>query len=173
MVPETWSQQVGTQISPDELAQTILSSNIDGITVSGGEPTEQSAAVAQLLTTVKRAGKNTWLYSGYTLEELVARNDAATDLLLSSVDVLVDGRYEIAKAGVFRWRGSANQRIIALTNNIFLPADESEESSGIEITLDAQGQMTMVGVPPPNFLPRFKMALEARGLSVHNEFAWK
>jgi anaerobic ribonucleoside-triphosphate reductase activating protein len=174
MVPETWARQRGTEIMPADLAAMLLTrADVEGVTVSGGEPTEQAAAVAQLLAAFKRAGKNTWLYSGYTLEELVARDDPATDLLLSLVDVLVDGRYEVEQAGSFRWRGSANQRIIPLTDAIPLRADNWSESSGVEITLDEHSALVVVGVPPPDFLTKFKAALEARGLAVHNEFAWK
>ena len=52
-------------------------------------------------------------YSGYTLEELEGRGDAATDELLGLLDMLVDGRYiEEQRNLTLIYRGSENQRVI-------------------------------------------------------------
>ncbi len=174
MVPETWSKREGELYDPNELARELLMHpEVEGITVSGGEATDQPNAVVQLLKFFKEAGKNTWVYTGYTLEELVARDDLETDRLLSLTDVLVDGRYDILKAGVYRWRGSSNQRIIHLTDVITPTAEEASCSGSVEVTLDGQGRLLVVGVPPPGFLPEFKAKLEARGLRVNNRHTWK
>lgn len=173
MVPETWPTTGGEWVDPVHLAQAILQrADVEGVTISGGEPTEQAAAVAQLLARVKAAGKNTWVYSGYTLEELVARQDPATDEMLTLTDVLVDGRYELAQAGTFRWRGSANQRIIRLTDVISLDRIAENESSRIEITLNHQGELLVIGIPPPGFLRRFRQRLTAQGVLVSTESPW-
>jgi len=174
MVPETWATTGGQWVDPLELAHAILArQDIEGITVSGGEPTEQAAAVAQLLARVKAAGKNTWVYSGYTLEELLDRHDPATDEMLSLTDVLVDGRYDIKQAGSYPLRGSANQRIIHLTNAIPPSRVSQEASSQIEIRLDNQGHLVLIGIPPPGLLAHFHDALSIRGLVVSEEFPWK
>lgn len=167
MVPETWPQTGGQWVSPEELAQAILQQpDIEGITISGGEPTEQAAAVARLLALVKAAGKNTWVYSGYTLEELLAREDTATDELLAFTDVLVDGRYDIRQAGSYRWRGSVNQRIICLSNAIPPERIDGGKWRQIEVRLGHRGQLILIGIPPQGFLRRFHQALRARGLLV-------
>lgn len=174
MVPETWAPRGGLLVDPAALACEMLGRpDVEGVTVSGGEPTEQAAPVARLLREMKAAGKTTWVYSGYRLEELVARDDPATDLLLSCTDVLVDGRYDVSRAGEYRWRGSSNQRIIHLSDAIPLSVTSRLESGGVEVTLDAEGSLTVVGVPPPGFLERFQAAMEERGLALHNEFSWK
>ena len=52
-------------------------------------------------------------YSGYTLEELEARHDKATDELLAQLDILVDGRYdEKLRNLTLVYCGSENQRVI-------------------------------------------------------------
>ena len=52
-----------------------------------------------------------WLYSGYTYEELQTKS--GTKELLSTVDILVDGRFvEELKDIELKFRGSKNQRII-------------------------------------------------------------
>ena len=54
-------------------------------------------------------------YSGYTYEELLARNDEATNELLDRLDILVDGRYvEKLRNLSLQYRGSENQRVIDL-----------------------------------------------------------
>lgn len=173
MVPETWSTQGGQWFDPVDLAYQLLEQeSISGVTVSGGEPAEQAEAVAIMLAVIKQAGKNTWLYSGYTLEELIAKADPAVDALLSFTDVLVDGRYEATQGGHYRWRGSANQRILHLTDAIAVD-DRPGGVSRVEITLNAQGEMVVVGIPPPHFLRRFRQALTRQGVVIHTPSPWQ
>lgn len=174
MVPETWPAAGGQLVDPHALAGQLLQAPaIEGVTVSGGEPTEQAAAVAQLLAQVKAAGKNTWVYSGYTLEELLARHDPATEALLALTDVLVDGRYERERAGRLRWRGSANQRIIRLSDAIPAERLAGGEYSQVEIRLDEHGRLIVVGVPPPGFLAQFLERLRAQGVAVQPQTPWR
>ena len=101
-----------------------------GITFSGGEPFAQAGAFAELARRVKALGKDVWVYSGFTYEELVeiaggrvpemrgSEHLVPEDVsdLLEEVDVLVDGPYVEALHDVdLEWRGSSNQRIIDLT----------------------------------------------------------
>ena len=54
-----------------------------------------------------------WCYSGYTFEQLQARNDETTDKTLKNIDVLVDGRFVKRLHDIsLRFRGSSNQRVI-------------------------------------------------------------
>ena len=60
-----------------------------------------------------------WCYSGYTLEELLAREDAITNKMLNAIDVLVDGRFILAKKDpTLLFRGSSNQRIIDVKKSL-------------------------------------------------------
>ena len=109
---------------------------ISGVTFSGGEPSHQPVAFLEIAKKVKSRGLNIWMYSGYTLEELLSRaNSAISDLdnpnddssqtseknkeqvalkgLLGLVDVLVDGKFiNELKDLTLPFRGSRNQRII-------------------------------------------------------------
>ena len=56
---------------------------------------------------------NVWCYSGYTFEQLQARNDETTNKTLKNIDVLVDGRFvEERKNPEIKFRGSDNQRLL-------------------------------------------------------------
>ncbi len=167
IAPETWPKESGSLVDPHDLAKAILKNEkIEGITVSGGEPTEQPHAVAELLSCMKLVGKNTWVYTGHTLDELVAKNDPDVDRMLSFTDVLVDGRYEMTSAGIYSYRGSENQRILHLQDLSRMEDSDIKEQSRLEITLDRDGQMVVVGVPPPEFLNKLKGALSRRGVHV-------
>jgi anaerobic ribonucleoside-triphosphate reductase activating protein len=171
MVPETWSPGGGRPVEPAALAAEILASGrVDGVTVSGGEPMEQPSAVADLLAPIRAVGKDVWVYSGYTLEELLARDDRDVDRVLSLVDVLVDGRYETARPEPGGYRGSANQRLVRLTGRALPPPGAPPPR--VQITLDQEGGLVVVGVPPPGFLARFRAALGERGMALDADRTW-
>jgi len=114
--PETWDFSYGkpfTRETEDEIIEALRPSWIQGLSILGGEPTEEENE-AVLIPFLKRVRaelpeKNIWLYSGYTYEML------QNDEILTLVDVLVDGPFllEQKDAGL-AFRGSRNQRIIDL-----------------------------------------------------------
>lgn len=113
--PSSWNPTGGEDVEVEELVQRVKLSGWDGVTISGGEPFLQSSALAKLVTACKSLGKNVWVYTGYTLEELEAMHDEAVQTVLDYADVLVDGRYEQSLRDMrLRFRGSSNQRIIFL-----------------------------------------------------------
>ncbi len=113
--PSSWNPAGGEEVEVEELVQRIKVSGWDGVTVSGGEPFLQSSALAELVMACKSLGKNVWVYTGYTLEQLEAMHDEAVQTVLDYADVLVDGRFEQSLRDMgLRFRGSSNQRIIFL-----------------------------------------------------------
>lgn len=114
--PETWDFDYGdlfTLKTEDEIIAALRPSWIQGLSILGGEPTEEENA-AVLIPFLKRIRaelpeKDIWLYSGYTYEML------QNEEILTLVDVLVDGPFllEQKDAGL-AFRGSRNQRIIHL-----------------------------------------------------------
>ena len=109
-----------TDAVEQELLEALSPDFIAGITLLGGEPfePENQRALLPFLKRVKEAfpQKNIWCYSGYTLEQLQGESRArceVTDEMLSMLDVLVDGRFVLAKKNIrLRFRGSENQRLI-------------------------------------------------------------
>lgn len=77
-------------------------------------------AIVSLLRRTKELGKTIWLYSGYTLEELMDKSNKRchgpyTDEILYLIDVLVDGEFVLEKKNIsLAFKGSENQRIIHL-----------------------------------------------------------
>lgn len=86
---------------------------LDGITLSGGEPFEQPEAFGELAKRSKELGYHVMAYTGYTYENLFGNTDEEKLRFLEHIDVLVDGKFEIAqKSMMLKFRGSKNQRII-------------------------------------------------------------
>ncbi len=114
--PETWDFGYGKQFnwqSEQMIIDSLRPSWIQGLTICGGEPfePENEKVLVPFLLRVRREfpGKDIWIYTGYTLEEVEDRE------LLRYADVLVDGPYlEDQKDAGLAFRGSRNQRIISL-----------------------------------------------------------
>jgi anaerobic ribonucleoside-triphosphate reductase activating protein len=90
---------------------------MDGITILGGEPFEPEniPGVAEIVQIAEEAEKSIWIYSGYTLEQLVnrARTEREIWYILDTADVLVDGEYREDERDItLKYRGSRNQRLI-------------------------------------------------------------
>jgi anaerobic ribonucleoside-triphosphate reductase-activating protein len=65
--------------------------------------------------------KNIWCYSGFTYEELLARenNEPAIKEVLEHIDVLVDGKFVLEKKNLkLAFRGSENQRLINIPETL-------------------------------------------------------
>lgn len=94
---------------------------LNGITISGGEPLckENISEVNKFIKNVKKEKPNfdVWCYTGYTLEQLMDRQDQDTKETLKNIDVLVDGKFvEKRKNPEIKFRGSDNQRLVDLKN---------------------------------------------------------
>jgi len=151
----------GREVPVAELAARIADEAVDGLTVSGGEPFAQAAAVGHLIELVRaRRDLSVLAYSGYTLEHLRTRGDPDQRALLGRLDLLVDGPYLAHRHADLRWRGSANQRIHELTDRHRGLGDGTEPGVGLQFELTAAGELQWLGVPPvPHFRERFERAL--------------
>ncbi len=114
----------GEEFNEEEILKRIKENSIlNGITISGGEPLckENIPGVLKFIKDVKeiRPEFNVWCYSGYTLDQLIDRNDEETNECLNQIDVLVDGRFvEAKKDPTLKFRGSSNQRILDLKTSL-------------------------------------------------------
>jgi len=114
--PEMFWKKGGTTTPITELLAQVFASETEGISVLGGEPFEQALGVAALARAVRGVGRSVMVYTGYTLEELEARGDSGVTQLLTTCDILVDGRFERDRLDTTRrFVGSTNQRMHFLT----------------------------------------------------------
>lgn len=133
----------GTRMSVDELV-ALVPANVEGVSLSGGEPLQQAAAIVPLLDAVRARGLTSLAFSGYTREEIGALPSGPD--VLARLDVLIDGRYVAAERLATGLRGSANQRILLLTERYSL-ADIEATPTG-EIRISPSGEVVLTGVDP-------------------------
>ncbi len=114
--PATHPFEGGTMTPVSQIVEQVRQNPlVKGVTFSGGEPFCQCAAFATLAKELKQYGYHITAFTGYTYEELLAREDADTDRLLALVDLLIDGRFELSQLDLrLQYRGSTNQRLIDL-----------------------------------------------------------
>lgn len=127
--PETWDFQYGSPFTEDTMAHILdllAPGYVEGLTLLGGEPMEPAnrEALLPLLDAVRQRypKKSIWCYTGYTFEVLRAGKPGpkeTIDAMLSHLDVLVDGPFVESKKNLnLRFRGSSNQRLIAIPSSI-------------------------------------------------------
>ncbi|MCD7973054.1 MAG: anaerobic ribonucleoside-triphosphate reductase activating protein [Candidatus Azobacteroides sp.] len=116
--PHSWDIENGYWQSIDFIMDVIKSNPISNVTFSGGEPFFQPQGFIALAKRIKaETDKNIWCYTGFRYEMLMKKELHRE--LLSYLDVLVDGRFELdQKDEGLRFRGSHNQRIINLNQQI-------------------------------------------------------
>ena len=118
----------------DKILNLISDDHIDGVTISGGDPLDQSAQaleeLAKFLSNIKKRypEKSIWLYTGYFIEDL--KNYPHKEVI-KNCDVIIDGPYIKEKRNItIPFRGSTNQRIIdvqkSFKENKICMIDDSE-----------------------------------------------
>jgi anaerobic ribonucleoside-triphosphate reductase activating protein len=127
---ETWDFHYGKPFT-QETMETVLGyldkAYISGLSLLGGEPFEHvnQQGLLPLLREVRQRfpEKNIWCYTGYDFEkDILGRmihEWPETKEMLSYIDILVDGEFvEELKSPSLQFKGSANQRIIAVQPSI-------------------------------------------------------
>ena len=118
----------------DKILNLIGDEHIDGVTISGGDPLDQSVQaleeLAKFLSNIKKRypEKSIWLYTGYFIEDL---NNYPHKEVIKNCDVIIDGPYVKEKRNItIPFRGSTNQRIIdvqkSFKENKICMIDDSE-----------------------------------------------
>jgi anaerobic ribonucleoside-triphosphate reductase activating protein len=155
-VAEEWlPERPARLVAPAELAGELLfHPDVDGLTLSGGEPMAQAAGLAELVRAARAArALSVICFTGFTLEAL--RRNPATAALLGLVDVLIDGPYLRDRDDGKGLRGSDNQRVHHLTGRL---RDSGYDFTGrgrsVEIRVRDRAAV-LVGVPPHGLVETF------------------
>ena len=101
----------------EELVERLNKSHIQGLTISGGDPLDQSNEVLDDLYSLlyrlrnRLPEKDIWLYTGFYIDKLGPKQIDVVDMC----DVVVDGPYIQSKRDIsLPFRGSENQSIIKI-----------------------------------------------------------
>ncbi|MFE1883549.1 4Fe-4S single cluster domain-containing protein [Streptomyces diastatochromogenes] len=189
MSRHTWDPEAGTVTTVSQvlgLWQQALADGAEGLTVSGGEPLQQPAALAELLSGAAHlrdevrhhegsAGPrpaDLLVYTGYEPGELTPERRRA----LGGADAVITGRFRVAEPTRLVWRGSANQRIHALTPHgaaRYAPY-LAQESQGprLQVGTGEDRELRIYGVPVRGELADMERLLRQAGVGF-TERSWR
>ena len=139
-------------VSVRVLANRIISlDNCEGITLIGGEPFLQYLALAVFINLMKKSGKTVMIYTGYIYEDLLKLRKEEINQILNNTDILVDGSYLKEQDHGEMWRGSANQRILFLSER-YREWKWVREARRRETTIHygEDGKYVILGIPSGN-----------------------
>ena len=121
---DTWDFNGGYEDNTNEIkgkiVKAISENNImRNFSVLGGEPLcEQNVEeIMHIVTAVRTAypAIKIFLWTGYTYEELLEKNNCYINQILTMIDILIDGRFVQEERDLTLYlRGSRNQRVINL-----------------------------------------------------------
>lgn len=126
--PETWDFEGGKEFNTEtifELEKALRNNGIKrNFCLMGGEPLckENLWLSSFLVDHVKAYFPEVpiYIWTGYTLEELLEMNNYSIQHILTQTDYLIDGPYkEELRDITLSMRGSSNQRVINLKNKEF------------------------------------------------------
>lgn len=148
-------------VSINDLADELLSDvNIEGITISGGEPMLQAAGLARLCSLIRsKKDLDIICFTGFRYEQLLnSPPGPGVDTLFGQIDLLIDGPYIERLNNNRGLRGSSNQRFIFLSDRL-KSFDLASHPRKAEIHL-MDGSVQMVGIPSPALKEAFHHAVD-------------
>lgn len=151
--PGTRSLTVNQLVSIETLTESIIKQkDIDGITISGGEPFLQASKLKMLLQKVKekRPELTVLVFTGYTIKQL--NSDTAKDFI-QYIDLLIDGEYVDKLNDEKGLRGSSNQKMHFLTNRLRPYQDELENGGRNNEIIIGKDGTHIIGIPRKDVKP--------------------
>ncbi len=178
---DTWSPEDGAELSVDALVERLRTEldahDADGLTVSGGEPFQQAAALADVLGRLTACGatanRDVLIFTGYA----APRARSLAPALWDRADALVCGPYRSDRPSTAWLRASSNQVLVTRTSLGRARYDVvPEESSGgpspaLQLSM-SESSLTMAGLPRPGDLERFQELMAQRGIEF-KEVSWE
>ena len=161
MTPNSLPLDAGQTIDLSQLTQWIIETpEIEGITISGGEPFLQAAGLSELIQRVQQERDlGVICYSGYTLEHLQRLGLRLSSIrnFLTKIDALIDGQYVDHLNDGLSLRGSSNQKLHLLSSR-YSDLAFAQHQRTVEVHLQEQDIM-LVGIPTPAFLQQWQQRL--------------
>jgi anaerobic ribonucleoside-triphosphate reductase activating protein len=179
---DTWPVDAGRSMLVDELldwCREASGGELDGVTVSGGEPFDQPDGLAALLGALaawrEELGRDFDIlcYTGYPLRSLQARHAG----ILAMLDALIPEPYvETLPLGAI-WRGSANQPLVPLSPRgraRYAGYAEQPAAAGgkrLQVAVE-RDRIWYIGIPDRGDMTRLEEACRQQGL-VFAKTSWR
>ena len=153
--PHLWSADGGELVDPAGLARRAAATDVEGVTLLGGEPFDQAEAFADFAEHAQHLGLSVMTFTGHLLEHLTSTDaPAGAARLVAASDLLVDGPYLADRPDLVRpWVGSTNQRFHVLTERYADLADTFDRTPDrLEVRIAANGELAVNGWAPVSVL---------------------
>ena len=142
----TWSSEKRTLVRVGNLVASTR--EVQGVTISGGEPFNQYGALIALLTGIRKADpdKSIIVFTGYSRDELIDMDRYYQ--LFGLVDVMVSGRYrkDLPDRNPNTLLSSTNQEYILLSGR-HTKQELFSLKGNIEIIVSGDGSAKITGFP--------------------------
>ncbi|MFC9972715.1 4Fe-4S single cluster domain-containing protein [Spirillospora sp. NPDC127200] len=195
---DTWAADPAKAVPVEAVLGWLesLPGPVDGVTISGGEPFQQPAALRALV-----AGIRAWresrppdavpldilVYSGYVYSRLSRSTEARE--ILDMCDAVIAGPYverlnpegRHTRSGSLLWKGSANQRVVPLSplgrDRYATPAGKTEQAAGprMQVSVDEgpEGRRVYyIGIPRRGDMEHLTTTLERAGVRA-GDVSWR
>lgn len=142
--PDAQPLKGGTEIDVADLAAEILSvPEIEGITISGGEPFLQQEALATLVDLLRsKRDLGVIVYTGMLYSEI---KEAP---LAQHCDLIIDGEYIAERNDDMSLRGSSNQQVICVSDRYRNIVDAYYGCAGRKVEFVQKAEtFNMIGIP--------------------------
>jgi anaerobic ribonucleoside-triphosphate reductase activating protein len=122
--------------------------NIEGVTISGGEPFQQQAALLELIEEIRRAlpQLSIIIFTGYTSQEVLDRLGPALGRFMKNCDVLIAGRYNQQLRVASALTGSANKAFHLYSERY--SEKDFKTVPPAEVIIQPDGQIVLSGINP-------------------------
>lgn len=170
--PELWDGSVYPKVEMSQLEMAIeaiyekASGDVDGITISGGEPFEQAEELVQLVSFLEKRTDDILVFSGKKKEELLQNSIMAE--VLEKIAVLVDGEYIEAENEGEVLRGSRNQEIHIQKTEMKMKYEgylEQNKGKHLAETFHVKDGVIVVGIHKKDFDSELEKALEKKAIA--------
>ena len=137
----------GDIFTPEQLLKEINDSEIEGITILGGEPLDQHEELSRFFTLVKNETKlGIILFTGYDWPKIEACNNYSQ--AIKNVDLVIAGPFKKELSpDSRRWIGSSNQTTHFITDR-YAELKKSWPPHKIELEIEIKdAELVMTGTP--------------------------
>ncbi len=141
MSKHTWDFDQGKKMDIDVLSKTINSIKCENITISGGEPFDQSEELLKLLKSIRNFKKDILLYTGYSKQQIFS----IFSNHLNYIDAIVCNPFKEGNESLYQYKGSNNQEMIILNDkmqNLYENYAKREKSKTLQKT-----KHHIIGIP--------------------------
>ena len=151
--PHMFDPAAGTPVEAGVLLARLdrARDQVEGITLLGGEPFEQAAALVPFVLGARARGLSIVAFTGHLVEDLRSGRPPGSGDLLAHLDLLVDGPYRAdLPERARRWSGSANQRFHFLTGRYSPGVEDCRRGAPdrtVELRFRPDGTMERSGWP--------------------------